>query len=148
MEALHLSAWSSIRKQLQPPLANTDPLNTALLMERNMVAWRGNIVVSTQCTVVPQYFTQFENFLLWRAIYFFQNSWREDELASLAWWHCILNSKIYSCLYSYNLHLKCQQMCAWKETQGYSTLQSFGGILCLFYFLATLQFSKKKNSPL
>lgn len=34
------------KKQLQTPLANRGPLNMAVLLEKNMVAWRGNSVVS------------------------------------------------------------------------------------------------------
>lgn len=42
--------------------------------------------------------------------------------------------------YSQILHLKTtyNEWAAWKDTRGYLELQSFGGILCLFYFLAAL----------
>lgn len=136
MEALHLSSWSSIGKQLHSPLANTDPLNSALLLEKNMVAWRENIVVSTQSTVVPLYFIQFKNALFWRANVFLENLlWWQHELASLTWGYHIIK---YFCIISlvpiqqpaFNDHW----MCAWKENQEHS----FGRIRCLFYFLAIL----------
>lgn len=50
---IHLPPLPSIGKQLYTVLANTDPLNAARLLEKNTVARRENIVVSTQSAVVP-----------------------------------------------------------------------------------------------